>query len=412
MVLPRGRPPDREPVWLGAQRSALASVLGDSAEAAYATRLATGHLATSTLESYGRKFDRFLRFCRERGLQALPASTATCVKFLSHLAQGGTMAPASAAKYLSAINTVHSNVLHVAQGPASGPLIDQVTKGWEMQRARQRPAERTAQRVPLPAAVALQALRRVQADQAAHAGGAGAAGSAASAGSTLPLEDLRALVYLALGFQLMARASTDAALLSADVTVTAEALQLDLQKEKGKDQRAEFRVLKLPVAAVPALAGVVRYWQQRRAAAWGAVPANSPARFPTHVNRAGQLVRLPACSAHFFLLPSDGPAAARAAPSAHCNRWLQRACALLGAVPPTGGLYQSHSLRSGAASAAAAEGVALNRIRFYGGWAVNSGVTVNYINPTVMADEGSQVFFGWLVAGQRLPQRQGSFVDG
>ena len=61
---------------------------------------------------------------------------------------------------------------------------------------------------------------------------------------------------------------------------------------------------------------------------------------------------------------------------------------------------------------AAADGVALDRIRFYGGWAVNSGVTVNYINPTVMADEGSQVFFGWLVAGQRLPQRQGSFVDG
>ena len=400
-------------MWLGAQRARLAEALGDSEEAVYATRLATGHLATTTLDSYGRKFDRFLRFCRERKLQALPASTATCVRFLGHLAQANTMTPASAAKYLSAINTVHCNVLHVEQGPASGALINQVTKGWEMQRARQQPAERKAERVPLPAAVALQALHRVQADQAAYGAGGSAAGSAASAGSTLPLEDLRALVYLALGFQLMARASTDAALLSADVTVTAQHLRLDLQKEKGKDQRAAYRALTLPVTAVPVLAGVVRYWQQRRAAAWGAAPASSPARFPTTVMRAGQLVRLPACSAHFFLLPSDGLAAAAAAPSAHCNRWLQRACALLGAVPPAGCLYQSHSLRSGAASAAAAERVRLEVIRFYGGWARNSGVTVDYIDPTVRPDEGSRVFFGWLVEGQRLPQRQqGSFDDG
>lgn len=395
-------------MWAAAQRAALASALGNSPEAVYAMRLATGHLATSTLESYGRKFDVFLRFCRERGLQPLPASSATCVKFLAHLALKNTVQPNSARKYLSAINTVHTNVLHVERGPASGAMLDQVHRGWEMQRARTRPEARKAERAPLPAAVALQALRRVLADQAAHAAGDAAAGGAASAGSTLPVADLRALVYLALGFQLMARASTDAALLSGDVAVTADNLLLGLRKEKGKDQRAEFRTLSLPVASVPELAAAVRYWQQRRAAAWGAVPAGAPARFATTVTRGGQRVQLPACAQHFFLLPGDGAAAAAAAPSAHCNLWLQRACALLGAAPPAGDLWQSHSLRKGAASAASAEGLDVPRIRFWGGWAHDSGAVMDYINPSVLADEGSRVFFGWLVAGRRPPPGQGS----
>eukprot|EP00873_Tetraselmis_striata_P045792 jgi/Tetstr1/466056/TSEL_010643.t1 len=51
-------------------------------------------------------------------------------------------------------------------------------------------------------------------------------------------------------------------------------------------------------------------------------------------------------------------------------------------------------LRKGAASAANAMGVPLSHIRYQGGWATNSDVVLDYIDPNVLPSPGAWFFFG------------------
>ena len=67
------------------------------------------------------------------------------------------------------------------------------------------------------------------------------------------------------------------------------------------------------------------------------------------------------------------------------------------AVPPSGESWTSHSLRKGAASAAAAIGVVLDRICHFGGWSIHSGVVHDYIDPACPASDAAYAFFGWLL---------------
>eukprot|EP00873_Tetraselmis_striata_P028273 jgi/Tetstr1/448537/TSEL_035799.t2 len=52
-------------------------------------------------------------------------------------------------------------------------------------------------------------------------------------------------------------------------------------------------------------------------------------------------------------------------------------------------------LRKGAASAANAIGVPLSHIRYQGGWATNSDVVLDYIDPNVLPSPGAWFFFTW-----------------
>eukprot|EP00873_Tetraselmis_striata_P008991 jgi/Tetstr1/429255/TSEL_019174.t1 len=56
-------------------------------------------------------------------------------------------------------------------------------------------------------------------------------------------------------------------------------------------------------------------------------------------------------------------------------------------------VQSSHSLRKGATSAANAIGAPLSHIRYQGGWATNSDVVVDYIDPNVLSSLGAW-FFG------------------
>eukprot|EP00873_Tetraselmis_striata_P021317 jgi/Tetstr1/441581/TSEL_029809.t1 len=58
----------------------------------------------------------------------------------------------------------------------------------------------------------------------------------------------------------------------------------------------------------------------------------------------------------------------------------------------------SHSLRNGAASAVNAIGVPLSHIRYQGGWATNSDVVLNYIDPNVLPSPGAWLFSGHYIA--------------
>jgi len=71
--------------------------------------------------------------------------------------------------------------------------------------------------------------------------------------------------------------------------------------------------------------------------------------------------------------------------AATMSDWLSTTVRLVGAAPPAGTSWISHSLRRGAAFAANAIGVPLSHIRYRGGWATNSDVVLDYIDPNVLA---------------------------
>ena len=346
--------------------------MGDGPSAEAVIRLATQHLADATVGNYDGKFAQFVRFCAAETppLCPLPASAATCAKFVSHLAErrraDGSWAvqPDSAQPYLSSINRVHVDVLGWAEGPARGPLLVAVRHGWEQERADSSERLRD-QRLPLPAGVASAALD------------AGLALLRSDAPlSSQQLVDLRAHTFVALGFLLMGRADTDASLAADDVSVSSSGdLAVRLRHEKGKRRRRERRVLTFPGGPLADLVTLVSGFDAARQA----VSSDKSARS--------------AAAGSFWRLPSDP--GVWASSSDVCTTWLRHVCDRLGFSPPAGHFWSSHSLRKGAASAASALTVSLDKICFLGGWSIKSAVVHDYVDPTVLPTAHGRRFFGW-----------------
>ena len=348
--------------WGEAHRRRLQQQLGASPAAETVIRLATHSLAPSTNGNYSKRWQQFQRYCERAQLQSLPATSSTCALFLAHLYTTGRIQPQSIQPYLSAINRVHRDVLGLTDGPAGGPLISDLRAGWEQDRADR--GLQHDERVPLPADVALRALDAAY-NALVHARG----------GPADDVVTLRALVYVAFGFQLMARSDTDANLLASDVNVTVDGLvTVRLRHEKGRRRKLERRVLRLPPNAHRRLGLIVALWGPRRAFAWRSANVAAPGSF--------------------WSLPGDRGASS--SPSALCTAWLQHACTFLNVAPPPGAKWTSHSLRSGAASAANALAVPIPNIRYWGGWSRTSGVVMHYIDPLVLPSPGARAFFGWM----------------
>eukprot|EP00873_Tetraselmis_striata_P029248 jgi/Tetstr1/449512/TSEL_036600.t1 len=88
--------------------------------------------------------------------------------------------------------------------------------------------------------------------------------------------------------------------------------------------------------------------------------------------------------------------------------WLSTAVRLVVAALPAGTSWTSHSLRKGAASAANAIGVPLSHIRYQGGWATNSDVVPDYIDPNVLPSPGAGFFFGHIAPLRHFQVQQDS----
>eukprot|EP00873_Tetraselmis_striata_P009305 jgi/Tetstr1/429569/TSEL_019469.t1 len=99
----------------------------------------------------------------------------------------------------------------------------------------------------------------------------------------------------------------------------------------------------------------------------------------------------------FWQLPNDDPGTWT---TATASEWVTAAALAVDATPPAIFCWSSHSLRSGGASAASATGVPMPTVRWLGGWAVGSGVVLNYIVPGILDSAGARYFFGFLA-----PQR-------
>ena len=351
-------PPQPRLPWAPQQAAFLRRFLGAGSprESAEILRLTAARLAATTVGSYTNKWLRFVRFCALRGFCPLPATPASCVLYLAHLKLSGSVQPQSVQPYLSAINTAHASI-GIEPGPATSIVMAEARRGWEMERGLQ-PELLRDERAPLPASVASSALAAVS----------------SSAFRLLPPPLFRSLLFTAFGFLLMARASSDAAMLVGDISIDASIISVRVQREKGKQQRLERRVLRLPSARLPLIRQALERWLVLRAEAYAALPSIKD-------------------SGHFWWLPGE----ARSAPAAACTNFVREACRFLGVAPPPGGFFSSHSLRFGAASACNALSVPLPTIRYWGGWARTSGVVNEYIDPTVPADAAARLFFGWLL---------------
>jgi hypothetical protein len=140
------------------------------------------------------------------------------------------------------------------------------------------------------------------------------------------------------------------------MTVDRPSGQIWLLIRKAKyDQRrcaAEIPILAIPIKANPTLVDMLEWYCAQRAAYCEKLYNNPP----------------PAALWSFapYENSTDGQSAAI------LSAWLLDAYTAIGAAPPKGFKWTSHSLRKGAASAASCIGTPLHVVKYKGGWAKNT----------------------------------------
>ena len=326
--------------------------------------LITGSLQPSTYAQYDRHWRAFAAYCALHNESALPASSATVVRYAASLAATHTLQPESFRPISSAINKAHAEVGLPA--PAQGETLTAVVRGWKLQ--RHTTGGQQAERAPLPASVASRALDAALALCNAQ--------QLARQPFAVPTAlRIRTLIASALCFATMARSDTDLHLQRTDIEVTASTIFIRLRKAKGKAVSALQRRLSIPLNAIPGLADIIRHWQQIQLDSYTAAQQTLPNNLS------------------FWRLASD--TTPWTSSSAVIDSWLQAACRFLHEQAPQSDKWSSHSFRKGAASAAHAVHVSLINICWHGGWATKSAAVHLYIAP-VPADAAAYRFFGWL----------------
>lgn len=322
-------------------------------------------LASSTAESYGRHFARFIAFCDAQldRPSPLPATTDTVLRWLAgDVCVGGKVKEGSLQPYLSAINRIHRDLAF--DEPAVGHLVQSYRSGLGHE---QNAEGRDAERVYLPPPVVEQVLSwalQLELD-------------GASRQSQL---EFRAAVATVFTYVFFARGATGSALLAKHVTRGPAGERLvALAHEKGKAKHARSRRLVFPAGAIPGVDALLAKWEEFR----GDV-ADDDSYYTLPFESVAALMR-------------RGKYARVQFASDQIDAWLQLILARLGVSPPAGEKWTGHSLRKGAASGAAAVGVVLDRICHMGGWSIQSKVVHHYIDPTCPSTPAAYRFFGWLL---------------
>eukprot|EP00873_Tetraselmis_striata_P027889 jgi/Tetstr1/448153/TSEL_035446.t1 len=201
--------------------------------------------------------------------------------------------------------------------------------------------------------------------------------------------DYRALLASVVNFLFFARGLTGVSCRVQDVHVDTYNITLQIYREKGRAGRRgpdDLRVLLLPVSEHPRVARLLRY-------------------FIDNVQSV-PLVTVGLATSNFWavnVVEQSKPWTATT-----MSDWLSTAVNLVNAAPPAGTSWTSHSLRKGAASAANAIGAPLSHIRYQGGWATNSDVVLDYIDPNVLPSPGAWFFFGHIAPLRHFQVQQDS----
>eukprot|EP00873_Tetraselmis_striata_P006003 jgi/Tetstr1/426267/TSEL_016584.t1 len=334
--------------------------------------LLSSSLSAQTLKSYAGRLSQFAEFCHDsENISPLEATTATVVRYVAWIGERGHIAAKSLQPYLSAINTFFElhNLVPIAKDSLH---LTSARRGLML---RQRRLDAAPLRVPLPADVAYRFVSRAE--------------LIVSAPYPESHLDYRALLASVVNFLFFARGLTGVSCRVQDVHVDTYNITLQIYREKGRAGRRgpdDLRVLLLPVSEHPRVARLLRY-------------------FIDNVQSV-PLVTVGLAASNFWAVN----VAEQSKPwtAATMSDWLSTAVNLVNAAPPAGTSWTSHSLRKGAASAANAIGAPLSHIRYQGGWATNSDVVQDYIDPNVLPSPGAWFFFGHIAPLRHFQVQQDS----
>eukprot|EP00873_Tetraselmis_striata_P029583 jgi/Tetstr1/449847/TSEL_036910.t1 len=334
--------------------------------------LLSSSLSAQTLKSYAGRLSQFAEFCHDsENISPLEATTATVVRYVAWIGERGHIAAKSLQPYLSAINTFFElhNLVPIAKDSLH---LTSARRGLML---RQRRLDAAPLRVPLPADVAYRFVSKAE--------------LIVSAPYPESHLDYRALLASVINFMFFARGLTGVSCRVQDVHVDTYNITLQIYREKGRAGRRgpdDLRVLLLPVSEHPRVARLLQHFidnvQSVPLFTVGLVASNFWA-----VNVAEQ---------------------SKPWTAATMSDWLSTAVHLVNAAPPAGTSLTSHSLRKGAASAANAIGAPLSHIRYQGGWATNSDVVLDYIDPNVLPSPGAWFFFGHIAPLRHFQVQQDS----
>eukprot|EP00873_Tetraselmis_striata_P006046 jgi/Tetstr1/426310/TSEL_016626.t1 len=314
----------------------------------------------------------FAEFCHDsENISPLEATTATVVRYVAWIGERGHIAAKSLQPYLSAINTFFElhNLVPIAKDSLH---LTSARRGLML---RQRRLDAAPLRVPLPADVAYRFVTKAE--------------LIVSAPYPEYHLDFRALLASVVNFMFFARGLTGVSCRVRDVHVDTYNITLQVYREKGRAGRRgpdDLRVLLLPVSEHPRVARLLHH-------------------FIDNVQSV-PLVTVGLATSNFWVVT----AAERSKPwtAATMSDWLSAAISLVNAAPPAGTSWTSLSLRKGAAFAANAIGVPLSHIRYQGGWATNSDVVLDYIDPNVLPSPGAWFFFGHIAPLRHFQVQQDS----
>eukprot|EP00873_Tetraselmis_striata_P020350 jgi/Tetstr1/440614/TSEL_028924.t1 len=334
--------------------------------------LISSSLSAETPKSYAGRLSQFAEFCHDyENISPLEATTATVVRYVAWIGERGHIAAKSLQPYLSAINTFFElhNVVPIAKDSLH---LTSARRGLML---RQRRLDAAPLRVPLPADVAYRFVTKAE--------------LIVSAPYPEHHLDFRALLASVVNFMFFARGLTGVSCRVRDVHVDTYNITLQVYREKGRAGRRgpdDLRVLLLPVSEHPRVARLLHH-------------------FIDNVQSV-PLVTVGLATSNFWAVT----AAEQSKPwtAATMSDWLSAAISLVNAAPPAGTSRTSHSLRKGAASAANAIGAPLSHIRYQGGWATNSDVVLDYIDPNVLPSPGAWFFFGHIAPLRHFQVQQDS----
>ena len=190
--------------------------------------------------------------------------------------------------------------------------------------------------------------------------------------------DFRAMLAVVVNYIYFCRGECGVSMRTSDIAVHDGYITLFLATVKGRSAKAahQLPLLQISSTAIPMVADLLQQYLQGR-------------------QQLAVVGRTSVPDALWALHPGESPASWTAAT---LSSWLSTACALVHHLPPPGFKWTSHSLRKGAASAANAINVVLPKIRYMGGWATDSNVVLDYIDPTMAPSPAARVFFGHLLA--------------
>jgi len=355
--------------WAASMRPYMQRLLGTDSLGAKTLELLTAAWAKSTSDTYNSAIKPYFQFCEEQGLPPLAATTATMARYIAWIGERGTIKATSLQPYLSAVNGFFKD--HGAEPVAQGELVAKVRRGLAASQVSLQPS-RT--RLYLPARILVSSLRlakdlRTQLTDT---------WTQAQAELILLFRACLATVLLATFF---CRGGAGVECRSGDLlcTPTGGILLYHGTRKGQRGTSTERKLLcELPASAHPDMAKLLQYFDAART-------RFSAGKIPDR--RWAISVREPTTNWTADTLTA----------------WLQRVLCAVHEQPPDGFAWTSHSLRKGAATAAYSIGTPMQKIKFFGGWARESDVVLDYIDPTVLPCPGAWQLFGWMTPGGPPP---------